>query len=46
MYKNFKKKIDKGVVFFICVFVNNIVCYFLFLVSDEFVFVVNDIVKM
>jgi len=46
MYKNAKKKIDKGVAFPTCVSVNNTVCHFSPLASDDSVLVAKDIVKM
>jgi methionine aminopeptidase len=46
MYKNSKKKIDKGVAFPTCVSVNNTVCHFSPLASDETVLAANDVVKM
>jgi methionine aminopeptidase len=46
MFKNSKKKIDKGIAFPTCVSVNNTVCHFSPLASDETVVNANDIVKM
>lgn len=46
MFKNSKKKIDKGVAFPTCVSVNNTVCHFSPLASDETVLAANDVVKI
>lgn len=46
MYKNSKKKIERGVAFPTCISVNNIFCHFSPLASDESVLEENDIVKM
>lgn len=46
MYKNVKKKIERGVAFPTCVSVNNTVCHFSPLASDESVLQEGDIVKM
>lgn len=46
MYKNVKRKIERGVGFPTCISVNNTVCHFSPLGSDEAVLEANDIVKM
>ncbi|CAL9069831.1 ERBB-3 BINDING PROTEIN 1-like [Musa acuminata AAA Group] len=46
MYKNVKRKIERGVGFPTCVSVNNTVCHFSPLGSDEAVLEANDIVKI
>ncbi|KAJ8624462.1 hypothetical protein MRB53_032992 [Persea americana] len=46
MYKNSKKKIERGVAFPTCISVNNTVCHFSPLASDESVLEENDIVKI
>ncbi|KAJ7536134.1 hypothetical protein O6H91_12G057500 [Diphasiastrum complanatum] len=46
VYKNAKKKIEKGVAFPTCVSPNNTVCHFSPLASDETVLGDNDIVKI
>lgn len=46
MYKNVKKKIERGIAFPTCVSVNNTVCHFSPLASDEAVLEENDIVKI
>ncbi|EXB52379.1 Proliferation-associated protein 2G4 [Morus notabilis] len=46
MYKNVKKKIERGVAFPTCVSVNNTVCHFSPLASDESVLEDGDIVKI
>ncbi|KAJ6865317.1 ERBB-3 BINDING PROTEIN 1 [Populus alba x Populus x berolinensis] len=46
MYKNVKKKIERGVAFPTCVSVNNTVCHFSPLASDESVLEEGDIVKI
>lgn len=46
MYKNVKKKIERGVAFPTCISVNNIVGHFSPLGSDESVLEENDVVKM
>ncbi|CAI0426309.1 unnamed protein product [Linum tenue] len=46
MYKNVKKKIERGVAFPTCVSVNNIVCHLSPLASDERVLEEGDIVKI
>ena len=46
MYKNVKKKIDRGVAFPTCVSVNNTVGHFSPLASDETVLEEGDMVKM
>lgn len=46
VYKNVKKKIERGVAFPTCVSVNNTVCHFSPLASDETVLEENDIVKI
>lgn len=46
VYKNAKKKIEKGVAFPTCASVNNVVCHFSPLASDETTVSENDIVKI
>lgn len=46
VYKNAKKKIDKGVAFPTCISINNTVCHFSPLVGDGTVLEENDIVKI
>ncbi|WOL04820.1 hypothetical protein Cni_G13542 [Canna indica] len=46
MYKNVKKKIERGVAFPTCISVNNTVCHFSPLGNDEIVLEENDIVKI
>lgn len=46
MYKNVKKKIEKGVAFPTCISVNNTVCHFSPLASDEAVMEEGDVVKI
>ncbi|KAJ3699522.1 hypothetical protein LUZ61_003227 [Rhynchospora tenuis] len=46
MYKNAKKKIEKGVAFPTCLSVNNTVCHFSPLATDESVLEENDMVKI
>lgn len=46
MYKNVKKKIERGVAFPTCVSVNNTVCHFSPLASDETVLEEGDMVKI
>ena len=46
MYKNVKKKIERGVAFPTCISVNNTVCHVSPLASDEAVLQQGDIVKM
>ena len=46
MYKNVKKKIERGVAFPTCVSVNNTVCHFSPLASDESVLQEGDVVKI
>uniref|UniRef100_A0A6M2FCR8 ERBB-3 BINDING PROTEIN 1 n=1 Tax=Populus davidiana TaxID=266767 RepID=A0A6M2FCR8_9ROSI len=46
MYKNVKKKIERGVAFPTCVSVNNTVCHFSPLASDELVLEEGDVVKI
>ena len=46
MYKNVKKKIERGVAFPTCISVNNTVCHFSPLVSDETVMEAGDVLKM
>lgn len=46
MYKNVKKKIEKGIAFPTSVSVNNAVCHFSPLASDETLLEDGDIVKM
>ncbi|KAJ6795167.1 ERBB-3 BINDING PROTEIN 1-like [Iris pallida] len=46
MYKNVKKKIERGVAFPTCVFVNNILCHYSPLGGGEIFLEENDIVKI
>nr|AFG29445.1 Erb3 binding protein [Nervilia fordii] len=46
MYKNVKKKIERGVAFPTCISVNNTVCHFSPMASDDTVLEENDIVKI
>ncbi|KAL9274079.1 ERBB-3 BINDING PROTEIN 1-like protein [Drosera capensis] len=46
MYKSAKKKIEKGVAFPTCISVNNTVCHFSPLASDETVLEEGDVVKI
>lgn len=46
VYKNVKKKIEKGIAFPTCISVNNVVCHFSPLASDGSIFEENDIVKI
>ncbi|KAI3836825.1 hypothetical protein MKW98_005158 [Papaver atlanticum] len=46
MYKNVKKKIERGIAFPTCISVNNIVCHFSPLASDETVLVQGDMMKI
>ncbi|KAI5057193.1 hypothetical protein GOP47_0027828 [Adiantum capillus-veneris] len=46
IYKNAKKKIEKGVAFPTCISVNNVVCHFSPLASDETRISQSDIVKI
>ncbi|GMP51296.1 hypothetical protein CsSME_00017579 [Camellia sinensis var. sinensis] len=46
MYKNVKKKIERGVAFPTCVSVNNTLCHFSPLASDEVVLEEGDMVKI
>ncbi|XP_050882944.1 ERBB-3 BINDING PROTEIN 1 isoform X2 [Lathyrus oleraceus] len=46
MYKNVKKKIERGVAFPTCISVNNTVCHFSPLASDETVLEEGDILKI
>ncbi|ONK75700.1 uncharacterized protein A4U43_C03F19620 [Asparagus officinalis] len=46
MYKNVKKKIERGIAFLTCISVNNIACHYSPLTSDETVLEENDVVKM
>ncbi|KAJ4970333.1 hypothetical protein NE237_003432 [Protea cynaroides] len=46
MYKNVKKKIERGVAFPTCISVNNTVCHFSPLASDEMVLREGDILKI
>ena len=46
MYKNVKKKIERGVAFPTCISVNNTVCHFSPLASDEAVLEEGDMLKM
>ena len=46
MYKNVKKKIERGVAFPTCISVNNTVCHFSPLASDETVMEAGDVLKM
>ncbi|XP_020241277.1 ERBB-3 BINDING PROTEIN 1 isoform X2 [Asparagus officinalis] len=46
MYKNVKKKIERGVAFPTCISVNNVVCHYSPLAGDENVLEENDVVKI
>ncbi|KAK9290004.1 hypothetical protein L1049_008167 [Liquidambar formosana] len=46
MYKNVKKKIERGIAFPTCVSVNNTICHFSPLASDETVLEEGDILKI
>ncbi|CAM6069485.1 unnamed protein product [Sphagnum tenellum] len=46
MFKNSKKKIEKGVAFPTCISINNTVCHFSPLAGDETVLAADDIVKI
>jgi curved DNA binding protein len=46
MYKNVKKKIERGVAFPTCLSINNTVCHFSPLATDETVLEENDMVKI
>ncbi|XP_021744726.1 ERBB-3 BINDING PROTEIN 1 [Chenopodium quinoa] len=46
MYKNVKKKIERGVAFPTCLSVNNVVCHFSPLASDDSVLEEGDLVKI
>lgn len=46
MYKNVKKKIEKGVAFPTCISINNTVCHLSPLASDETLMEEGDVVKM
>lgn len=46
MYKNVKKKIERGVAFPTCVSVNNTLCHFSPLASDETVLQEGDMIKI
>lgn len=46
MYKNVKKKIEKGVAFPTCISINNTVCHMSPLGSDEALMEEGDVVKM
>ncbi|XP_074270713.1 ERBB-3 BINDING PROTEIN 1-like [Silene latifolia] len=46
MYKNAKKKIEKGVAFPTCISVNNVVCHYSPLPNDESVLEEGDVVKV
>ncbi|XP_043708289.1 ERBB-3 BINDING PROTEIN 1 isoform X2 [Telopea speciosissima] len=46
MYKNVKKKIERGVAFPTCVSINNTVCHFSPLASDEMVLQEGDLLKI
>lgn len=46
MYKNVKKKIEKGIAFPTCISVNNVVCHFSPLASDETVLEEGDMLKI
>lgn len=46
MYKNVKKKIERGVAFPTCISVNNTVCHFSPLASDETVMEAGDVLKI
>lgn len=46
IYKNAKKKVDKGVAFPTCVSINNVVCHFSPLAGDETALEDSDVVKI
>ncbi|XP_043708300.1 ERBB-3 BINDING PROTEIN 1-like [Telopea speciosissima] len=46
MYKNVKKKIERGVAFPTCISINNTVCHFSPLASDEMVLQEGDLLKI
>lgn len=46
MYKNVKKKIERGIAFPTCISVNNTICHYSPLASDESVLEEGDILKM
>nr|AEY75257.1 putative DNA binding protein [Atriplex canescens] len=46
MYKNVKKKIERGVAFPTCLSINNVVCHFSPLASDDSVLEEGDLVKI
>ncbi|KAK1351571.1 Metallopeptidase M24 family protein [Heracleum sosnowskyi] len=46
MYKNVKKKVEKGIAFPTCLSVNNTVCHFSPLASDETVLEEGDVIKI
>ena len=46
VYKNVKRKIERGVAFPTCLSVNNVVCHFSPLASDEAVLEEGDMLKM
>ncbi|OUZ99128.1 Peptidase M24 [Macleaya cordata] len=46
MYKNVKKKVERGIAFPTCISVNNTVCHFSPLASDETVLQAGDILKI
>ncbi|ONK77551.1 uncharacterized protein A4U43_C02F7760 [Asparagus officinalis] len=46
MYKNVKKKIERGIAFLTCISVNNIACHYSPLANDETVLEENDVVKI
>ncbi|KAI3993482.1 hypothetical protein MKX01_002495 [Papaver californicum] len=46
MYKNVKKKIERGIAFPTCISVNNTICHFSPLASDETVLVQGDMMKI
>ena len=46
MHKNVKRKIERGVAFPTCISVNNTVCHFSPLASDETVLEECDMIKM
>jgi hypothetical protein len=46
VYKNVKRKIERGIAFPTCLSVNNTVCHFSPLATDDTVLQENDMVKM
>ncbi|XP_020256481.1 ERBB-3 BINDING PROTEIN 1-like isoform X2 [Asparagus officinalis] len=46
MYKNVKKKIERGIAFPTCISVNNTACHYSPLASDETILEENDVVKI